>query len=703
MRNTKRTMTIAAAMTLAFGLFAPAFAQAEDPEAYGDGYQSGAYGRIRSADNGGTIIRADGEGGEPDAATVNAPLFPGDTLRTDGSQRVEVQLAGGSIVRIDTNGEVVFQALPDPSAKFKDNTVLALQSGVIRIDSNLGEKDEFRIDTRAASVYLLGQGEFRLATDDRGGLRVASLRGVAEVVGNDASVLVRGGTGTSVAPGSVPDTPRAYVASSSDGFDRWCASRDDSYRAHDVNLAQTEEIANVPDEVQPYQAELSNNGSWATDPTYGTVWYPTGVSAGWRPYNNGYWSYGPGGYFWVSYEPWGWAPYHYGNWQWTGYRGWGWVPGPVFAGAWVSWSWGSLYVGWAPLDFWGRPGWAGGAYYSGYYDPGCWTFLGYNNINTRYVSRYAVPIGTVHDDLRHATVVSRAPQVDPRRIAQSPAVRQRALRQVADDQAAHLRPVQADNRPERNLRDVQNQMMRRPQQGSPIARAQRSTIATPGVDPRTSAPRARRIFDDPRSSARTEIRPETRDDVRDLYQRMSKPRETRGQDTPNARESNPSVRGRPSRTDSPRDPSARSQAPQAQPQQRYQSPRGQAPQEQPRRMQPSPRGQAPQSQPQQRYQSPREQAPPSQPQQRYQSPRVQAPQAQPQQRYQTPRGQAPQAQPQRMQQAPRAQAPRAQAPQAQAPRAQAPRAQTPRVQAPRGQAPQGQGAPRAKPNHGDKH
>ena len=37
------------------------------------------------------------------------------------------------------------------------------------------------------------------------------------------------------------------------------------------------------------------------------------------------------GWTWVSYEPWGWAPYHYGRWFVYG-GNWGWWPGPVYAG-----------------------------------------------------------------------------------------------------------------------------------------------------------------------------------------------------------------------------------------------------------------------------------------------------------------------------------------------------------------------------------
>jgi hypothetical protein len=306
MRRLFKSMTIAAPLTALLGFGLPAFAQANDPEGYGDGYQSGAYGRVRAADDGATILRADTEGSESDRATVNAPLFPGDVLRTDDEQRVEVQLAGGSIVRIDNGSELLFQSLPNPGAKFQDNTVLALKNGVIRITSRLNEKEEFRIDTPDAAIYLNGEGEIRISTGDRNGTRVESLRGVAEVVGNDASVLVRGGMGTLVASGSSPDTPRAYSALTSDGFDRWCASRDDAYRAHDRNV-DPDERNDVPEEVSPYYGELFVAGPVGRRRQYGVVWYPTGVPPTGARTTTATGRTAPAADFWVSNEPWGWA------------------------------------------------------------------------------------------------------------------------------------------------------------------------------------------------------------------------------------------------------------------------------------------------------------------------------------------------------------------------------------------------------------
>src|SRR5580765_8329284 len=156
MATAHRTITTAATILLALAFAAPSLSQTNDTDGYGDGYQSGAYGRVRAADGDATITRADAERAESEHAGVNAPVFPGDSVRTGRDQRVEIQLAGGSIVRIDRDAAVVFQSLPNPAAKYQDNTVLALGDGVVRVSSHLTDKEEFRIDTHDASIYLLG-------------------------------------------------------------------------------------------------------------------------------------------------------------------------------------------------------------------------------------------------------------------------------------------------------------------------------------------------------------------------------------------------------------------------------------------------------------------------------------------------------------------------------------------------------------------
>jgi len=516
--NKTMTRKLATGLTLVLAVGVAA-AQQADEVAYDDGYEAGDYGRIRYADGGASILRASGEVDPSDRAGLNAPIFPGDTVRTGSDQRVEVQLASGTLVRLDRGSSVLFQSMPDPYAKFQDNTVLVLQSGAVRVAAHLADKEEFRIDTESGAVYLLGEGDFRIENDGRGRTTVAALRGVAEVVGNQGSVLVRGGSQTTVVAGDIPEEPRAYSAFASDGFDRWCEIRDAAYRdPGQQEVAQRE----VPSEVQPYYRELSSYGTWATVPDYGRVWYPSGVYAGWRPYYDGYWAYGPGGYFWVSYEPWGWAPYRYGNWQFVGTYGWCWVPGHVFSGAWVSWSWGSAYFGWAPLDYWGHPCYRYGGYRYGYYDPDCWTFVNYSHANVTSVKRYAVPVGRVGDDIRNARVATRPPRVPPSQLASSPEARARAIREIGKDRAGAIRPGTSA----RPLKDVAQDSLRRMPRATersaarPSERFPRRTLEDTRVAPSRPQTRERSAVTSPRGNQGTierrnlDARPQTRGNER---------------------------------------------------------------------------------------------------------------------------------------------------------------------------------------------
>jgi len=102
-------------------------------------------------------------------------------------------------------------------------------------------------------------------------------------------------------------------------------------------------------EVGIYYDELSPYGDWVDDSQYGAAWCPRHTGSDWRPYSDGRWVDSDYGWTWASDEPFGWATYHYGRWAFDSRYGWIWVPGTVWAPAWVSWQYGSGYVGWAPL------------------------------------------------------------------------------------------------------------------------------------------------------------------------------------------------------------------------------------------------------------------------------------------------------------------------------------------------------------------
>ncbi len=93
---------------------------------------------------------------------------------------------------------------------------------------------------------------------------------------------------------------------------------------------------------------LSPYGTWHEIEGYGHCWKPK-VDSKWRPYTLGSWIYSNHGWTWLSSENFGDIVYHYGRWLRLQPQGWFWVPDLEWAASWVSWRYGSRYVGWAPI------------------------------------------------------------------------------------------------------------------------------------------------------------------------------------------------------------------------------------------------------------------------------------------------------------------------------------------------------------------
>jgi hypothetical protein len=135
--------------------------------------------------------------------------------------------------------------------------------------------------------------------------------------------------------------------------------------ADEAEAALTAGAEPPPEPLDEERAEqrLAPHGRWVDTPEYGRVFVPAGVPAGWQPYSDGRWVYGPHGWTFVSDEPWGEITYHYGSWDQWDDLGWFWVPGFVWAPAWVSWRYAPGYVCWTPFAPWWRlhrrhwPGW----------------------------------------------------------------------------------------------------------------------------------------------------------------------------------------------------------------------------------------------------------------------------------------------------------------------------------------------------------
>ncbi len=141
-----------------------------------------------------------------------------------------------------------------------------------------------------------------------------------------------------------------------------------------------------------FYSELSSYGTWI-ELDYGTiVWRPTVMRRDWAPYAYGQWVWTDYGWYWDSYEPFGYIVFHYGRWYYDDYYGWIWVPDNEWAPAWVEWRYDDAYIGWAPLSPYASFSISVGIYFTtNYYLPySHWHFVTYHNFCHTHVYNYYV-------------------------------------------------------------------------------------------------------------------------------------------------------------------------------------------------------------------------------------------------------------------------------------------------------------------------
>jgi len=308
-------------------------------------------------------------------AQVNLPLAPGDQLATDHLGNVEVQTGPDSFLRLWGDSRLALVGHDDDALR------LGVTSGYLGLDLHtVAAGTRIHVDTPHAAITVGQAGYYRIdvAADRttviarRGGRATVTAHGHTASVASDHQVLA------GAAPaGRLEPTP----APAADAWDRWSIERTDTLRA-------AKSLRYVAPQVYG-TADLDRHGAWREEPTYGPLWEPRDVPAGWAPYSTGTWISDPVyGWTWVDAAPWGWAPYHYGRWVFVN-GGWAWAPGPrvvrpVYAPAlvaffgppqpvgrpfvsWVALGWGEPLVPW-----WGRPGFVGRPWYAGWAGPRHW-------------------------------------------------------------------------------------------------------------------------------------------------------------------------------------------------------------------------------------------------------------------------------------------------------------------------------------------
>ncbi|HXO16984.1 MAG TPA: DUF6600 domain-containing protein [Candidatus Dormibacteraeota bacterium] len=320
----------------------------------------------------GSAVVQRGDSNKQVAATVNAPLLPGDYISTGATSRAEVQLDGFSAVRLGGNVQARI-ITNDPN-----NRQLQLADGTVELGV-VHEGDAVSIETPSVTVRARQVGDYRVSIGKDGSTWVTTRRGSAEVVTPQRSYTLESGR-TLVARGSASDPAITYTSEIGyDSFDDFNAKRDETM------VAAIGSSPNLNPDIAGYD-NLGAYGQWQNVPGYGQSWVPD-QSANWSPYSDGSWTWEGGyGWTWVGNEPWGWAPYHYGRWYYANNYGWAWYP-PAYTG-YASWSpalvgffgFGVGGAGWGLNVGFGYPniGWYPLAPYAPFYPwyPG-WAWTGY--------------------------------------------------------------------------------------------------------------------------------------------------------------------------------------------------------------------------------------------------------------------------------------------------------------------------------------
>ncbi|MBV8116453.1 MAG: FecR domain-containing protein [Candidatus Eremiobacteraeota bacterium] len=357
----------------------------------------------------GDVVIVRGDSGEQVAATINAPLLPGDYISTSGGSRSEVQFDGISMLRLAADTQVRFVNL-DPRAR-----EMQLAVGTAELAELQSADGNPQIDTPSLTLRPNRAGDYRVSVLSNGQTLVTVRSGSATVTtGSGSQTLTPGSTLVAYGPYANPSISLG-AAIAFDAFDAFNANRDNAI------IAAWNSDRYLAPQLAGY-SNLASYGQWYNVPGYGESWAPYNQANDWSPYSNGQWVWEPGyGYTWVGNEPWGYAPYHYGNWFYANnYNQWMWQPpayqyqtnADLLASTWLPalvgffLTGGNSGLGYNPYGY-GNIGWvplAPGEQYTPWYSG-----FGYNAGYPQYGIGNVTYITNVYRNIRYVRVIRMYP------------------------------------------------------------------------------------------------------------------------------------------------------------------------------------------------------------------------------------------------------------------------------------------------------
>jgi hypothetical protein len=307
----------------------------------------------------------------PQVAELNFPLLPGDTIRTTGSRRCEIQLDTGTIIRLDLNTELKIETIMAKSLSSRNKvTNFLLNKGEMYIMYRRYNYPEiFQVMTPNASAKLSHHTIALIGVMEDGSTDIYVKKGKALVLYGAGEESLEKETVKRSMSLMISKDHQALLGEYEQNvdFELWNESINKNFEElHEGLSVIPKPIYRFSRAVVYFAQKYSTQyGEWLWDDVYGYVWrsafndhYPGGA---WQPYYYGQWREVNEQLFWVPMESWGWVPYHLGLWVWNKNRGWLWIPGSAFAPAWVSFHTWRDYCGWRPWSF--ADWYLGGSYY----------------------------------------------------------------------------------------------------------------------------------------------------------------------------------------------------------------------------------------------------------------------------------------------------------------------------------------------------
>jgi hypothetical protein len=305
-----------------------------------------------SFENGNSMVK-----GSDDAdwsyATINTIVMPGDTLWVDKEGTLELEMSGGTFLRMADGSKADIVSLPPSGA-------VQLWTGSFYVQRINRSSGDIVLQTPVCKVLADPDSQVRMDIIGNGATTVSVRWGRAAIrTEGGADVAVNRGERSYVDPGYLPSEPAPFDLSAEDDFDTWNRERGRLLAVGSDGVPPAVGITSEP--IGLY--DLAPYGEWVyVDSAY--YWHPT-VVVDYVPYRYGHWSFIPGcGYTWVDNYPFSYVTSHYGRWRHHDTRGWLWTWRDTWSPAWVfSVRFGTDFV-WCPLDPWDRPVYFGTDYFT---------------------------------------------------------------------------------------------------------------------------------------------------------------------------------------------------------------------------------------------------------------------------------------------------------------------------------------------------